>query len=178
MVYNVKHKLDQRILRKYFIRFYLNTHPGTINKYIIYEILRRVDIEKLKEEEEKIVNIRGRKYEIIKKEKELRIIRRDEYDSEYNEEEEREKKIDDYQKIVTHIKKEKKEEYREGEEMPEDVKKDLDYIDKRKKQSEIQKKKKEIIESEEEREKKEKKQKKKIEEKRKTKKKKKKKKKE
>ena len=165
MVYNVRHKLDQRILRKYFIRFYLNTHPGTINKYIIYEILRRVDIEKLKEGEENIVSIRGRKYEIIKKEKELRIIRRDEYDSEYYEEEEREKIIDDYSKIVTRIKKEKKEEYREGEEMPEDVKKDLDYIDKKKKQTEIQKKKKEIIESEEEREEKEKRQKKKIEEK-------------
>ena len=44
IVSNIKRRLNNRILRKYLIRFYCNTHPGTINKHIIYEILRRIDI--------------------------------------------------------------------------------------------------------------------------------------
>ena len=134
MVYNVKRRINMRYLRKYFIRFYRNTHPGTINKYILYEILRRINIEDLKEGEETIISIQGKKYKIIKSQKDLRIIRAEEEDSIHDEDEDKEQVVNDYEKIITKIRKEKKGKYEEGEEIPSSVKEELDVIDKRTKE--------------------------------------------
>ena len=137
MVLNVKRRLNERILRKYFIRLYHNTHPGTINKYILYEILRKINVEELKENKENIVNIKGKKYKIIKTKKDLKIIRIEDEDSSEKEEqiEDNEQIVEDYEKIVDKIHKRKSGEFKEGEEIPEDIKKDLDNIDKKKKKS-------------------------------------------
>ena len=141
IVLNIKRRLNQRILRKYFIRFYRKTHPGSINKYILYEILRKINMEDLEENEEKIINIQGKKYKVIKTQKDLKIIRAEEEDSSYNEEKEKEDEsdneqiVDNYKDIIDKIKKRKSGEFKEGEEIPEEVKKDLDDIDKKNKKT-------------------------------------------
>ena len=138
LILNAKRKINQRFLRKYLIRLYIKTHPDTINRYIIYEILRKIKIEELRDGEVSTINIHGRKYKIIKTKKDLRIIIGEEKDSE---EEPKEEVVKNYEEIVTKIHKDKKGKYEEGEEIPSDVKKDLDDIEKERKEEIIRKKK-------------------------------------
>ena len=60
LMLNIKKKLIKRHLRKYLIRLYLYKHPGTINTYIIYEILRKIKLEDLREGEETTISIHGK----------------------------------------------------------------------------------------------------------------------
>ena len=129
IISNAQRKIINRYLRKYLIKLYLNTYPGTINRYIIYEILRKIKIEDLKDGEETLINIQGKKYKIIKTKKDLRIIRAEEEDSDNGEEE----VIKNYEEIISKIHKDRKGEYKDGEEIPLEVKRELDVIDKKKK---------------------------------------------
>ena len=132
IVSNAKKRITRRYLRKDLIKLYLYSHPG-INKYIIYEILRKIKIEDLVEGEETIIIIQGRKYKIIKTKKDLRISRAEKDDSIYKED--NEQVIKDYEEIVSKIHKDKKGEYKDGEEIPLEIKKELDDIDKKKRSS-------------------------------------------
>ena len=105
---NIKRRINNRNIRKYLIRLYIETHPGTINRYIIYEILRKLKIEILDEGEETVLNIHSKNYKIVKTKKDLRIIRYEEIHSPYREEEEKEQVIKDYPEIISNIHKEKK----------------------------------------------------------------------
>ena len=128
LILHIKRRINRRILRKYLIRFYQKTFPSVINKYIIYEILRKIKVEELQYNKEHIVNIKGKKYKIIKTKKDLKIIRAEEEDSIDNDEENKseEQIVDNYEEIINKIKKRKSGEFKEGEEIPEDIKKDLD----------------------------------------------------
>ena len=134
----IKH-LNQRLLRKYFIRLYSNNNPESINKYLLYEILRKIDTQDLKKNKENIIDIKGKKYKIMKVKKDLKIVKiEDEKDSDKEEEkEDNEQIVDNYEKIIEKINKRKSGEYKEGEDIPEEIKKDLDKIDKNNKKKSL-----------------------------------------
>ena len=148
---NFEKHLNQRLLRKYFIRLYLNNNPENINKYVLYEILRKLDVEDLKKNKENIIDIKGKKYILIKNKKNLKIIKLDdENHSSEEEEKENEQIVDNYEDIINKINKRKSGEYKEGEDIPEDIKKDLDKIDNKNKRESIKKKHEKILISEKE----------------------------
>ena len=150
---NFEKHLNQRLLRKYFIRLYLNNNPENINKYVLYEILRKLDVEDLKKNKENIIDIKGKKYILIKNKKNLKIIKLEDENHSSEEEEEKEDNeqiVDNYEDIINKINKRKSGEYKEGEDIPEDIKKDLDKIDNKNKRESIKKKHEKILISEKE----------------------------
>ena len=118
---NIIRHLKEKILRKYLIRIYSTVHIDDINKYILYEILRKINNKELIKNKEIIIEIQGVKYQIKKTKKDLIIKILD-----YEDEENKEQIVDDYEKILEKINKRKSGEFKEGEEIPLEIKKDLD----------------------------------------------------
>ena len=114
---NIARHLNERILRKYLMRIYYSAYPEEINKYVLYEILRKINTKELSKKKEMIIKIQGKKYKLKKIKKDLKIIKIEEDDSQLNEEDKENKEQigHDYEKIIEKINKRKSGEFKEGE---------------------------------------------------------------